>query len=87
MSGARLDSCICGKIAKAREAFGCKIMGDHNRIWLTYSWHDNQDRGVDFIVQELEDAGLEVHLDRRDIAAGKKTLGSDSRQNLRSENL
>lgn len=47
-------------------------MSDPNKIWLTYSWHDNEDKDVDFIVQELEDTGLEVHLDRRDIAAGKR---------------
>jgi len=72
ISGTRPDSCTCAKIVKEQEVFGCRIMGDRNRIWLTYSWHDNQDRDVDFIVQELDDAGLEVHLDRRDIAAGKR---------------
>lgn len=45
-------------------------MDKANKVWLTYSWHDNKDKDVDFIVQELEDAGLEVHLDRRDIVAG-----------------
>ncbi len=47
-------------------------MDNPHKVWLTYSWHDNEDKDVDFIVQELEDVGLEMHLDRRDIPAGKR---------------
>lgn len=41
-------------------------------IWLTYAWEDNEEGDVDFIAQELVRAGLEVKLDRWNIAAGKR---------------
>lgn len=43
-----------------------------NTVWITYAWADNQSSDVDFIAQELEDAGLNVKLDRWTIEAGKK---------------
>lgn len=42
------------------------------KIWVTYAWADNKDKDVDFIAQELENAGLEVKLDRWNIGAGKR---------------
>lgn len=42
------------------------------KLWLTYSWKDNDDGDVDFLVQSLRGRGLDVHLDRRDIVAGKR---------------
>src|SRR5262249_20802108 len=45
---------------------------DHKKLWLTYAWKDNKNEDVDYYVQLLEDAGLEVHIDRWDIAAGQR---------------
>jgi len=39
-------------------------------IWLTYAWSDNEERDVDYVVQTLERAGLDVNLDRFHIGAG-----------------
>jgi hypothetical protein len=41
-------------------------------IWLTYAWKDNEARDVDFIAQELENAGVTIKLDRWTIGAGKR---------------
>lgn len=41
-------------------------------IWITYAWGDNEDGDVEFIAQELEQAGLKVKLDRWNISAGKR---------------
>jgi len=41
-------------------------------IWITYAWDDNKDRDVDYCVQELVKAGLEVKLDRWNLGAGKR---------------
>jgi hypothetical protein len=40
-------------------------------IWLTYAWADNKDSDVDFVAQELTNAGLTVKLDRWNLQAGK----------------
>ena len=42
------------------------------KIWITYAWDDNQHGDIDFIAQELEQAGLEVKLDRWNISAGQR---------------
>ena len=42
------------------------------KIWITYAWADNNEGDVDFLAQELERAGLEVRLDRWNVAAGKR---------------
>lgn len=39
-------------------------------VWLSYAWEDNKNRDVDFIAQELIDAGLTVKQDRFEIQAG-----------------
>jgi hypothetical protein len=41
-------------------------------VWITYSWEDNRANDVDFIAQELEQAGLIVKLDRWNIVAGQR---------------
>jgi hypothetical protein len=41
-------------------------------IWITYAWVDNQHGDVDFVAQELEQAGLQVKLDRWNISAGQR---------------
>jgi hypothetical protein len=41
-------------------------------IWITYAWVDNQHGDVDFVAQELEQAGLQVRLDRWNISAGRR---------------
>jgi len=40
-------------------------------VWITYSWEDNRD-DVDFVAQELGNAGLDVRLDRWVIGAGRR---------------
>jgi TIR domain-containing protein len=47
--------------------------------WLTYAWVDNADHNVEFVAQELLDAGITVRLDRWTLTAGKslwKQIGS-----------
>jgi hypothetical protein len=41
-------------------------------IWITYAWADNAHGDVDFVAQELVRAGLQVKLDRWNLAAGKR---------------
>jgi hypothetical protein len=41
-----------------------------HRLWLTYDWDDNEGKDVDFVVSELEAAGLTVLLDRTKLKAG-----------------
>jgi hypothetical protein len=41
-------------------------------VWITYAWADNQNGDVDFVAQELEQAGLQVRLDRWNISAGQR---------------
>jgi len=40
-------------------------------VWLTYDWRDNENKDVDFCVQELE-SDLIVKRDQRDLIAGKR---------------
>ena len=42
------------------------------KVWVTYSWKDNEDQQINWIVQEMEKSGLEVHLDNRDIIPGRR---------------
>ena len=39
-------------------------------VGITYAWADNQSGDVDFIVQELEAAGVKVKIDRWNVKAG-----------------
>jgi hypothetical protein len=40
--------------------------------WITYSWKDNEQGDVDYIVQELVRAGLKIKLDRWNLQAGRR---------------
>lgn len=42
------------------------------KVWITYSWEDNNDQSIDFVAQELINAGLDVRLDKWTISAGKR---------------
>lgn len=42
------------------------------RLWLTYAWGDNEDCDIDFIVQELDEAGIDVLFDRRNLIPGRR---------------
>lgn len=41
-------------------------------LWLSYAWTDNEDQQVEFIAQELSDAGLNVKMDRWTLQAGNR---------------
>jgi hypothetical protein len=47
-------------------------MGSRKRLWLSYSWKDNVDEDVDFVAQEIEKRGVEVHQDRFVLVAGQR---------------
>jgi hypothetical protein len=42
------------------------------KLWLTYAWKDNEDKDVDFIIQELDKTDIEVRFDRRQIIPGRR---------------
>jgi hypothetical protein len=42
------------------------------KVWLTYAWDDNLGKDVEFIAQELSDAGLTVLRDKWDLKAGRR---------------
>lgn len=42
------------------------------RLWLTYAWKDNEAEQVDLVVQELQNAGVEVAYDRVQLVAGQR---------------
>lgn len=44
----------------------------NKKLWLTYAWKDNEDKDIDFIVQELDKTGLEVKFDRRNLVPGQR---------------
>ncbi len=44
-------------------------------VWITYAWADNEHGGIDFVAQELEEAGSTVKLDRWNISAGRRLWG------------
>ncbi len=41
------------------------------KLWVTYAWADNEVQDVDFYISRLKSTGLDVHFDRRDLAAGR----------------
>lgn len=41
-------------------------------VWMSYAWADNAGKDVDFVAQELVNAGVTVKLDRWNIQAGKR---------------
>ncbi|MES3151670.1 toll/interleukin-1 receptor domain-containing protein [Sphingomonas faeni] len=42
------------------------------KLWVTYAWKDNEDLDVDYLLQELEGAGLDVRYDRRQLLTGQR---------------
>lgn len=42
------------------------------KLWLTYAWKDNDDKDIDYVVQELDRAGIEVRFDRRNLIPGQR---------------
>jgi hypothetical protein len=42
------------------------------KLWLTYAWEDNEDKDVDFIIQELDKTDIEVRFDRRHLIPGQR---------------
>ena len=42
------------------------------KLWLTYAWKDNEDKDIDFIVQELDKTSIDVRFDRRNLVAGQR---------------
>jgi TIR domain len=42
------------------------------KLWLTYAWIDNENEDVDFIIQQLKRAGLDVYYDRRQVIPGQR---------------
>jgi len=42
------------------------------KLWITYAWVDNDKEDVDYVVQELEKAGLDVKIDKYQIRAGHR---------------
>jgi hypothetical protein len=51
-------------------------------LWLTYSWLDNQNGDIDYLVSELRKADVAVNIDRVVIGAGSPHLGSDQQPNF-----
>jgi hypothetical protein len=45
------------------------------KLWITYAWADNEAHDVDYLAQELGQAGLEIKLDRWNIGAGRRLWG------------
>jgi len=41
------------------------------KLWLTYAWKDNEDKDIDFIVQEIDRTNVEVKFDRRSLIPGQ----------------
>ena len=46
-----------------------------NNLWLTYAWKDNEDKDIDFIIQELDKTTLKVKFDRRNLIPGQRAFG------------
>lgn len=42
------------------------------KVWLTYAWKDNEDKDIDFIIQELDETDLEIRFDRRSLIPGQR---------------
>lgn len=42
------------------------------KLWVTYAWKDNEDKDIDYIVQELDKAGVDVRFDRRNLVPGQR---------------
>ncbi|MGE5778361.1 MAG: toll/interleukin-1 receptor domain-containing protein [Hyphomicrobiales bacterium] len=42
------------------------------KLWITYAWKDNEQSDVDFVVQQLKRAGMDVQIDRFALGAGRR---------------
>lgn len=43
------------------------------KLWLTYAWKDNEDKDIDFIIQELDKVkSIETRFDRRNLVPGQR---------------
>lgn len=43
-----------------------------SRLWLTYAWKDNEVEQVDYVINALKGAGLEVQFDRTRLVPGQR---------------
>jgi hypothetical protein len=41
-------------------------------LWVTYAWADNEDKDIDYIVSQLEAAGVNIFYDRRVLVPGQR---------------
>lgn len=56
------------------------------KIWLTYAWSDNDDQDVDWVIQDLIQAGVEVRFDRARLLAGRR-IWEQLADEIQSEDL
>jgi hypothetical protein len=42
------------------------------KLWLTYAWKDNETEQVDFVIQSLQEQGLDVGFDRARLIPGQR---------------
>lgn len=42
------------------------------KLWITYAWQDNAGRNFDFLIQELEKAGIDTTFDKVALVPGKR---------------
>jgi hypothetical protein len=52
----------CWQVPRRRD-FHCGGLR-RTKLWLTYAWKDNEDEQVDYVIQALEEQGLEIGCDR-----------------------
>jgi len=46
-----------------------------NPLWITYSWADNDEGDFDYLIQELEKAGIPAICDKIALVPGRKQSG------------
>lgn len=44
----------------------------NKKLWLTYAWKDNEDKNIDFIINELSKTSLIVKFDRKNLIPGQR---------------
>lgn len=42
------------------------------KLWLTYTWEDNEDKDIDYVIQELDKTDIDVKFDRRNLVPGQR---------------
>jgi hypothetical protein len=55
------------------------------RLWLTYAWADNDEGDFDYLVQELEDAGIHATYDKIALIPGRRLWGQIAEQMMSPE--